>query len=251
MTAGASSSWRCCEGRARLWPRTTPPGQWTRGARAPAKRNPQRGQLTKDTILAAALVLADEDGIGAVTIRRIADELSLSPMSLYRHIRTKEEIIQGLGDLAWEILDTPPDPEVGWDEHLRQTFTHIHRALLDHPGLVDILMLEPTTGMRVYAVIERLMGVLTKAGFSSDEALLAIASLESYTLGFTVQQRVRAGRDPGRDHPPLFDLPPDRFPNLSRALRSSPAGHPRNLHRPDSTGRSGTSAATKRGKHDH
>jgi AcrR family transcriptional regulator len=181
----------------------------------PASGTVQRGQLTKETILATALQLADEDGIGAVTIRRIADELGLSPMSLYRHIRTKEEIVEGLGDLAWEILGAEPDPGVEWDEHLRQTFMHIHRALLDHPGLVDILMLKPTRGMHVYAAIERMIGVLTQAGFSSDDALLAVASLESYTLGFTVQQRVRAGRDPGTDHPPLFDLPVDQFPNLS------------------------------------
>jgi TetR/AcrR family transcriptional regulator, tetracycline repressor protein len=181
----------------------------------PAQGAAQRGQITKQTILATALQLADEDGIGAVTIRRIADELGLSPMSLYRHIRTKEEIVEGLGDLAWEILGAEPDPGVEWDEHLRQTFMHIHRALLEHPGLVDILMLKPTRGMHVYAAIERMIGVLTGAGFSSDDALLAVASLESYTLGFTVQQRVRAGRDAGADHPPLFDLPADRFPNLS------------------------------------
>jgi hypothetical protein len=55
------------------------------------------------------------------------------------------------------------------------------------------------------------------SGFDTDEALLAVASLESYTLGFTVQQRVRAGRDAGYTHPPLFDLPRDQFPNLSQA----------------------------------
>lgn len=188
-------------------------------AGSPEQAGPQRGQLSKDTILTTALRLADEEGIGAVTIRRIADELGLSPMSLYRHIRTKEEIIDGLGDLAWKILGTEPGAGLDWDEQLREMFMHMHRALLEHPGLVDILMLKATTGMHVYAAIERMMGVLTRAGFSPDDALLAIASLESYTLGFTVQQRVRAGRDPTQDHPPLFELPADEFPNLSRAPR--------------------------------
>jgi AcrR family transcriptional regulator len=185
--------------------------------RAHAHNDLQRGELTKEMILDIALTLADADGIGAVTIRRIADELRLSPMSLYRHIRTKGEIVQGLGDRAWEILGREPEPGIAWDEHLRQTFTHMHRSMLDHPGLVDIIMLEPNRGLHVYAVIERLMGVLTEAGFDTDAALVAVASLESYTLGFTVQQRVRTGRDAGMDHPPLFKLPRAQFPNLSGA----------------------------------
>ena len=185
--------------------------------RAHTRDDPRRRELTKEGILNTALALADAHGIGAVSIRRIAEELDQSPMSLYRHIRTKEEILEGLGDLAWEILGREPEPSVSWDEHLRQTFTHMHRSLLDHPGFVDIIMLEPNRGLHVYAVIERLMGVLTGAGFSTDDALLAVASLESYTLGFTVQQRVRVGRDAGHTHPPLFDLPREQFPNLSQA----------------------------------
>lgn len=185
--------------------------------RARAHNELQRGELTKEMILDAALALADADGLAAVTIRKIAEEFGLSAMSLYRHIRTKEEIVDGLADRAWEILGREPEVGISWDEHLRQTFIHMHRSMLDHPGLVDIIMLEPNRGLHVYAVIERLMGVLTNAGFDTDAALLAVAALESYTLGFTVQQRVRAGRDASTDHPPLFELPSDQFPNLSGA----------------------------------
>jgi AcrR family transcriptional regulator len=185
--------------------------------RARVQNDLPRGALTKEMILDAALAIADTDGIGAVTMRRIGEELGLSPMGLYRHVRTKEEIVHSLGDRAWEILGRETDPGIPWDEHLRQTFSHMHRSLLDHPGFVDIIMLEPNRGLHVYTVIERLMGVLTKAGFDTDEALLAVAALESYTLGFTVQQRVRAGRDAGIEHPPLFDLPSDQFPNLAGA----------------------------------
>lgn len=187
------------------------------GQRARAQTESQRGELSKDAILDAALALADADGLAAVSIRRIAEEFGLSAMSLYRHIRTKEEILDGLADRAWEILDREPESNIAWDEHLRQTFIHMHQSMLGHPGLVDIIMLEPNRGLHVYAVIERLMGVLVSAGFDTDAALLAVASLESYTLGFTVQQRVRAGRDASADHPPLFDLPKDQFPNLSGA----------------------------------
>jgi AcrR family transcriptional regulator len=175
----------------------------------------RRGELSKDGILDVALALADRHGLEAVTMRRIAEQLDLSPMSLYRHIRTKDEIIDGLVDRAWAILEQESQAGVRWDQHLRQVFGHMHRMLLEHPGLVDILLARPAHGLPIYRLIDRTIGVLRAAGFSHEEALLAVATLDSYTFGFTVQQRMRAGRDAASDHPELRKLPPTQFPNLS------------------------------------
>lgn len=173
--------------------------------------------LTKDAILVAALRLADNHGIEAITMRRIAEVLGVSSMAAYRHVRTKEEIFEGLATLAWEVLETDLDPDEPWDVQLRRVFLHMHRTHHEHPGLVEILLARPASGLPVYRTMERLVGVLRSAGFTLDESIQALASLESYTFGFTVHRRVMAGRDPAADHRMLYELPADEYPNLSSA----------------------------------
>jgi len=180
-----------------------------RAARAP--------ELTKTLILEAALALADADGIEAVTMRRIADILAVSQMAAYRHVRTKDEIVQGLGEYAWQILEADLDPTLTWDEQLRRVFVHMHEMHRQHPGLVDILLARPVSGLPVYRTMERLVEILRAAGFSLEGSIQALASLESYTFGFTVHQRIRAGRDPDREHRLIHELPADDFPNLHAA----------------------------------
>lgn len=174
-----------------------------------------RGELSKSAILSIALLLVDDQGLEGVTMRRIAEEAGLTPMSLYRHVRTKEEILDGLGDLAWQLLDYAGDGELPWRERLLEAFKHVHRTLLDHPGLIDIMLLKPSDSLAAYAWLDRLIGALTQAGFSDESAMLAVVTLESYTLGFAIQQRVRIGRDPASDHPTLLTLPESRFPHLA------------------------------------
>lgn len=174
----------------------------------------QRGDLTKPMILDTALRLVDVDGLEAVTIRRIADELGVSPMSLYRHIRTKEEILDGLGALAREILASVIELASEWDEQLRQVFVHMHHALLEHPGIVQILLTQPASSGPVYRTMEQLLGAMRYAGFAAEDALREIATLESYTLGFTVQQRSHSALNPDDEQTRLMELSPAEFPNL-------------------------------------
>src|SRR3954471_13157221 len=114
---------------------------------APAQR--RRGTLTKAAVLQAALTLLDSDGADALTMRRLADALGVSPMALYRHVRTKEEINEGLADLALESLDIEPDPAAPWPDQLATIFRNIHAALLAHPAMIQILMSQPVTGTMV------------------------------------------------------------------------------------------------------
>ena len=173
--------------------------------------------MSRAAILEAALTLADAHGIEAVTMRRIAGVLGVSQMAAYRHVATKEEIVQGLGEHAWQELEADLDPALAWDEQLRRVFLQMHETHRRHPGLVEILLARPVSGLPVYRTMERLVGVLRSAGFSLDDAIQALASLESYTFGFSVHQRARAGRDPVQDHHQLLELPAGEFPNLSAA----------------------------------
>jgi AcrR family transcriptional regulator len=184
--------------------------------RGPGRLAPvARGELSKSAILSIALLLVDEHGLDGVTMRRIAEEAGLTPMSLYRHVRTKEEILDGLQDRVWEILACDPGADLPWRDVLFETFKHIHRVLLLHPGAIDVLLLKPSDSMAAYRWLDRLIGALGEAGFTKEGAMLAVVSLESYTLGFAIQQRVRIGRDSVADHPSILELPEAEFPNLA------------------------------------
>jgi TetR/AcrR family tetracycline transcriptional repressor len=176
-----------------------------------------RGELNKAAILSIALDLVDERGLEAVTMRRIADAAGLTPMSLYRHVRTKEEILIGLGELAWDLLAYNPPDDPPWDELLLESFKHMHRMLLDHPGVLDILLVMPGSSLAAYRMLDRLMGALNGAGFSCDAAFLAVLTLENYTLGFAIQQRTRVRRDHAGKTIVQPELPADEFPNLDGA----------------------------------
>lgn len=180
-------------------------------------RTLQRGDLSKRLILDTALQVVDKDGLEAVTIRRIAEEFNLTPMSLYRHIRTKEEILDGLGELAREILAAPVDRSLSWDDQLRRVFVHMHAALLEHPGIVQVLLTQPASSGPVYRTVEQLLASMCSAGFEPEDAMREIATLESYTLGFTVQQRSHAELNPDAERARLAELSPAEFPHLANA----------------------------------
>lgn len=174
----------------------------------------RRNALNKDLIIDAAMRVVDSEGVGALTIRRIADELGASPMGLYGHVRTRDEILEALIERAVELPHLAPDRDRPWDHQLRDTFVTIHRGLLAHPGLAEILSTQSISAMHAMRAVERLLAGLRAAGLTPHHAVAAVAALQSYTYGFTVQQRARAARDQASHLAALRALPRAEFPQL-------------------------------------
>ena len=84
---------------------------------APAQTR-RRERLNRERVLQAAVALADESGIGAVSMRRLAQELGVVPMALYKHVADKEELLNGMVDTVIEEID-PPDPGLDWKNGVR------------------------------------------------------------------------------------------------------------------------------------
>jgi len=85
---------------------------------APAQA-PRRERLNRERVLRAAVALADEAGIGAVSMRRLAQELGVVPMALYKHVADKDELLDGMVDTVIAEID-PPDPGLDWKNGIRQ-----------------------------------------------------------------------------------------------------------------------------------
>jgi len=174
----------------------------------------RRDNLNRAEILESALRLVDDQGMEALSMRRLADAMGVSPMGLYRHVKTRDEILDGLADKALEALNLEPDPDADWEMQLKQIFTSVHETLLEHPGLISILNDRPVSAERALEAVERILAIVRTAGFSGEEAISILAALQSYTFGFSVQQRARAGRDHHQHAERLQSLPATRFPNV-------------------------------------
>jgi AcrR family transcriptional regulator len=194
------------------------------GSRVGGSSASERATLSRDSILRAALHVADRDGLGELTIRKIAGHLGASPMGVYRHFRNKAEIVAGLVDLVIGDYDVTNHEEPSWKEWVRETFLQMKRALYAHPGIIPLLGGTAFSGTHAFDVLERVLHVLRGAGFGDDSALL-FRILMSYTIGAVAFESSALSRSAGeeeldveerlRRRQLLFELAPrSTYPNV-------------------------------------
>lgn len=148
----------------------------------PRKRPP----LTREAVLDAALALADEAGVGALTMRKLAERLDVEAMSLYHHVPNKEAILDGMVDLVFAEVDVPADG--GWREAMRQRAGSLRGALLRHPWAVGLLDSRRNPGPATLRHHDSVIGCLRGGGFSIAGAAHAFSVLDGYIYGFVVQE---------------------------------------------------------------
>ncbi|WLW50142.1 TetR/AcrR family transcriptional regulator [Streptomyces sp. YU58] len=130
------------------------------------------GSLNRDQIVACGLRIAREEGMQALTIRRLASELGASRMALYRHVPDKDGLTELVMDAIAEHDMVPPDIEEGpWEERLRRLAAGIRRELTAYPGLVDILMTRAHHGQGALRLVDSVLGILGDAGLCERQAV--------------------------------------------------------------------------------
>lgn len=145
-----------------------------------------RAPLSRDRILDAAVELADREGIGAVTMRRLGQHLGVEAMSLYKHIADKDEVLAGIADrVAGEFA--LPSPDVDWRTALRDSSIAAHAVLLRHPWAGPLLESLVQPGPARLAYLDAVVGTLRRAGFSLRDVASAFGALDSHLYGFTMQ----------------------------------------------------------------
>jgi AcrR family transcriptional regulator len=166
----------------------------TRGARGPQPTH------TRDDLAAAAVRLADAEGIEAVTIRRIAAELGAAPTALYRYVSRKDELFELMADaVVGERL--PPELTGDWRVDLRVAADNIRDQALAHPWLPQLAG-RITLGPNTLRWLEFGSGVFAGHDLSADEILLNLNTLTAFVSGHVLQEiaEVEATRRTGVDH---------------------------------------------------
>jgi AcrR family transcriptional regulator len=189
------------------------------GGRATARGGAGRA-LTRDDIARAALAMVDEEGIDALSMRRLADRLGAGTMTLYGYFRSKEELLDAaVGAAAAEFAFTPPPGPLR--DRLR-TYVHAVRDVLErHPALPQLRGRQPILQPAAFGISEPGMRILLDAGFPSEEAARAFRVLFVHTFGSLLfgphpptPAEVRAARAA------LLTLPEDEFPAVTSAAEA-------------------------------
>ena len=144
----------------------------------------RRVQLTRERVVAAAIELADRDGIESVSMRRLAQELGVEAMSLYTHVRTKDDLLDGMADAVISKMPLSTD-SVDWKTSLRQTVLAARGILLHHPWAPRTLEARTTPGPAALRYFDAVIGILRDGGFSIAQAHHAMHILGSRVFGFT------------------------------------------------------------------
>ncbi len=152
-------------------------------AAEPTSRRP----LSRERVLRAAVAVADAGGISGLTIRSLAQELGVKPMSVYYHVANKDEILDGIVDIVFSEIELPT---IGgdWRSEMRRRARSARAVLRRHPWAIGLLESRTAPGPATLRHHDTVLGTLLAAGFSRELTAHAYALIDSYTYGFALQE---------------------------------------------------------------
>jgi AcrR family transcriptional regulator len=188
----------------------------------PLAEEDRRPPLTRERVVAQALTVIAQQGVGTLTMRTLAARLGVVPGALYRHVRNKEQLQDLLLDGVLAEVDCDVDGSQSWTQQLMVLAHRLREVLEGHPGVAGLLQLRDPLGPHSLAVAEAFLAPLQAAGFGEQQAGLAFFLVIDYTTGFaagsppisTNEQRVRDQATRAQLHDFFRSLPADRFPAL-------------------------------------
>jgi AcrR family transcriptional regulator len=156
---------------------------------AVANRRPGRpARLSREAVLRAALEVADEGGLEALTMQRVGEAVGAEAMSLYRHVRNKEDLLDGVVDLVFAEIELPP-AGANWRTAMRERAVSARDVLRRHQWAIGLMESRRQPGPANMRHHDAVLGVLLAAGFTSADATHAYNLLDSFIYGFALQER--------------------------------------------------------------
>ncbi len=179
--------------------------------------DPPRAPLTRARVFEGAMTLADRIGIEPFTIRKLADELDVRPMTLYHHVPNKEAILDGMVDIVFSEIDLPSQ-DTDWKTAIRRRCMSARAVLARHPWAPPLMESRTSPGPATLHHHDAVLGCLRRGGLSLQLTAHAYAVLDSFVYGFALQE----ANLPSGGGPEIADLaegmilplPADEYPHL-------------------------------------
>jgi AcrR family transcriptional regulator len=184
----------------------------------PQRRASGRRPLSRERVLGTAIDLADKAGIDKLTMRKLGQTLGVEAMSLYNHVRNKEDLLDGLIDLVFAEVPLP-SPDIAWKDAMRRRGVALREALSRHRWAVGLMESRTSPGPATLRHHDAVLGCLFAGGFSMELTAHAYAALDSYIYGFALQEQGLPMEGPEETavlaEVMLAQFPADLFPNLA------------------------------------
>ena len=152
-----------------------------------ANKTQSRPVLNRERLLNTAIVIADSDGIGALTMRSLAEELGVKPMSLYHYVANKDEILDSIVDLVFSEIELP-SVNANWRPAMRARAISARTVLRRHPWATPLMSSRTNAGPATLRHHDSVIGTLRRGGFSIKMTAHAFSLIDSYIYGFTLQE---------------------------------------------------------------
>jgi AcrR family transcriptional regulator len=147
----------------------------------------RRTPLSRDQVLRAAVTLADEGGIGALSMRKLGQALGVEAMSLYNHVADKGDLLDGMIDVVFGEIGLP-DGDGGWKQAMRGRASSAREVLGRHRWAIGLMESRRSPGPATLRHHDAVLGCLREAGFSVELTAHAYSLLDSYIYGFALQE---------------------------------------------------------------
>jgi TetR/AcrR family transcriptional regulator, tetracycline repressor protein len=181
-----------------------------------------RPRLSKHTVTESALKLADADGLDALTIRKLAQHLGVTPMALYWHFRSKEELLEGVAEQVWGEIDVNVDPQAPWWAQLQGLLESLVKVLRAHAAAAQLLLEHEKRNEAALRATEITLEILRNAGFDPRHAstiarnalwagITLVMSEPGYNPELSADERAEMQR---RGQIELAMLPTAKYPRL-------------------------------------
>jgi AcrR family transcriptional regulator len=185
----------------------------------PARRTPPpRTPLRRETVLDAAVALADAQGVRSLTMRKLGQALGVEAMSLYNHVRNKDELLDGMIDVVFGEIELPAATS-DWKSAMRRRAISARTALARHRWAIGLMESRSSPGPATLRHHDAVLGCLRGAGFSVAMAAHAASALDSYIYGFALQEAGlpfdTAEQTADVVHEILEQMPADEYPHLT------------------------------------
>lgn len=182
--------------------------------------SPSSRSLPRTTVQRVSLA---KMGVAAVSMRRVADKLGVEAMSLYHHVRNKEEVLDALVDLVFAEIELPP-AGAGWRTATRDRAVSARAVLARHTWAISMMASRARPGPATLRHHDAVLGYLRTDGFSLPAAAHAVSVVDSYVHGFVIVERALP-LDTSADVEQvaagiLENLPADEFPHLTEMIVS-------------------------------
>jgi len=175
---------------------------------APSRKD--RIPLWRDRVLHAAVAHADDAGLEGFTMRRLAQVLNVAPMALYRHVASKDDLVDGMIDLVFSEVELP-SADLGWQAWMRRRAILVHQALLRHPWAIGLMESRRRPGPASLRHHDAVIGRLRRAGFSIGMTAHAYSLLDAYIYGFAMSE-ASLPSEPGMETSELAAVMSEQFP---------------------------------------